>query len=192
MNKLKQNLLVKRCRQNDVEAFRQIYHFFLDRVHIFVSYRVGNLEDAQDLDQEIFVDLWKYLSESDKEVSNLQALVYKIAKNKISKYYQQRNLQKEISPQDRIELGQVKHQIKSDSNLEEDLQIKMMIEKIKKVIKKIDHRDYQEILELKYIDQLKTKEIAIMIGKTESSVRVSLHRAIKRLKKELEIIDKQP
>jgi RNA polymerase sigma-70 factor (ECF subfamily) len=189
MNKLKENLLVQKCRQGDVEAFRQIYHNYIEKINLFVGYRLGDPEDVEDVLQEVFTDVWDYLSESDKEVDSLQALIYRIAKTKIAKFYQQRNLQKEISPEDKVELEQVEYQVEAKEDVASDLYIKMTIEKVKAVIDRMGHEEYQEILELKYIDQLKNKEIAQVMGKSEGSVRVSLHRAIKRLKKELEMLD---
>jgi len=45
--------------------------------------------------------------------------------------------------------------------------------------------DYQEAIVLRYIDDLPVSEIAKIMEKSENAVRVTIHRALKALKKEL-------
>ena len=49
------------------------------------------------------------------------------------------------------------------------------------LIKKLK-QDYQEVLLLKYVEELKITEIAKVLGKSSVNVRVLLHRAVKKLK----------
>ena len=48
------------------------------------------------------------------------------------------------------------------------------------------NEDYQDLIILRYLDQLSIPEIAEISGKSEGAVRVSLHRAMQDLKKHLE------
>jgi RNA polymerase sigma-70 factor (ECF subfamily) len=50
-----------------------------------------------------------------------------------------------------------------------------------KQIKTMKH-EYQEVLILKYVEDLSMSEIATLLGRSQVSVRVTLHRATKKLK----------
>ena len=55
------------------------------------------------------------------------------------------------------------------------------IEKLLIVIKKLK-QDYQEVLMFKYVEELSVSEIAEILERSQISVRVTLHRAMKKLK----------
>ena len=47
--------------------------------------------------------------------------------------------------------------------------------------------DYQDVIIYRYLDELSVPEIAKIVQKSEDAVRVSLHRALKSLKNELNL-----
>lgn len=55
------------------------------------------------------------------------------------------------------------------------------VEKIMFIIKKLK-QDYQEVLLLKYVEELTTAEIAEILNKSQVNVRITMHRAMKKLK----------
>jgi len=46
--------------------------------------------------------------------------------------------------------------------------------------------EYRQILVMRFIDDLKVAEISEIIGKTKTNVRVTIHRALASLRKEME------
>ena len=48
--------------------------------------------------------------------------------------------------------------------------------------------DYQQILVLKFLDELKNDEIAMILGRSQNSLRILQFRALRALRKEMEII----
>ena len=43
-------------------------------------------------------------------------------------------------------------------------------------------QEYQEVITLRYVDELEIEEISAITGKGKIAVRVTLHRALKKLK----------
>ena len=60
------------------------------------------------------------------------------------------------------------------------------VRKILQALKQLK-QEYQEVLLLKYIEELSIKEIAEILKKTQVNVRVTLHRAMIILKKSLKV-----
>lgn len=178
MNSLKQKILIGRIRKGDNEAFKEIYSIFSDKIYRFIFFRLPSENDAKDLLQETFLNLWNYITTKDKKIENLQAFIYKIAKNLIAGYYRER-----ANKKDEIGLDDVEHKLGSeDEKLVKGVDIKIRITKVREQLINLKNEEYREIIELKYLDELSHKEIATILDKTEESVRVSLHRAMKKLK----------
>ena len=55
------------------------------------------------------------------------------------------------------------------------------VKKIMKDIKKLKY-EYQEVITLKYVDDLEVSEIAEILDRSQTNIRVIMHRAIKKLK----------
>jgi DNA-directed RNA polymerase specialized sigma24 family protein len=48
-------------------------------------------------------------------------------------------------------------------------------------------QEYQEVLTLRFVDELKIEEISEIVGKSGLVVRVTIHRALKKLKELLAV-----
>ena len=101
-------------------------------------------------------------------------MLYRIARNSIIDFYRARATKNEVP-------------INEDTDMSDNgawygqLGDKIETEKIIKTIKKLK-QEYQEVLTLKYVDELEISEISEITGKGQVAVRVTLHRALKKLK----------
>lgn len=183
MNKIKQKFLVDRIRKGDSESFREIYQTFSDRIYRFIFFRIPNETDAQDLLQETFLKLWDYLNNKKNEVTSLQALLYKIAKNLVASYYVKNQARlKEIS------IEEIEYKVGEDENLEQEIDIQINIKKVEQKLSQLKNPEHQEIVRLRFLDDLSHKQIAELLNKSEKNIGTTLHRAIKKLK---EILDEE-
>ncbi len=179
MNSLKQKILINRVQHGDQKAFKEIYQIFSDKIYRFVFFRLPDENDAKDLLQDTFLNLWNYLiTKKNKKIDNLQAFIYKIAKNLIAGYYQQRK--------QKIDLDDVAYKTgEEDESMVKEVDIKIRIKKVRRQLTVLDNSQDREIIELKYLDELSHKEIAKILDKSEENVRVILHRAMKKLKENI-------
>jgi len=177
MNKIKQKFLISRIRKGDSEAFREIYQIFSNRIYRFIFFRLPNESDAQDLLQETFLNLWDYLNNKEKEVKNLQALLYQIAKNLVANYY--KNNDAKLSNE--VSIEEIEYKVGESENLNQKIDIRISIKNIHQKLNKLNP-EHREIIKLRFLDDLSHKQIAQILNKTENNVRVLFHRALKELR----------
>jgi RNA polymerase sigma-70 factor (ECF subfamily) len=183
MSQLEEKKLLYKIRaKKDSEAFGKLYDHYIDDIYRFIYYKVGNEQDAQDLANEIFLKTWKYITDSsNKKVNNFRALIYKTARNKVIDFYRS-SIEKEQYPvEDILEFES------SEEDVEAETQEQLSREQVLQALKKLKN-NYQEVIILRYLQELSTKETAKVMDKSRSSVRVTLHRAVKKLR---EIFEKK-
>ena len=168
-------ILLYRIKKNrDPEAYGQIYDIYVKQIYRFIYYKISNHEEAEDLTSEVFLKAWNYLNEGN-EVKNIRALLYQMSRNLVIDLYRKRSIKLEIKV-DEIEM------IESTTTDNEKLVgEKMEHQKILKNLNQLK-TEYREVIILKYIEGLKTNEIAKIMNKSGASVRVLSHRALKKLK----------
>ncbi|MBU4360949.1 RNA polymerase sigma factor [Patescibacteria group bacterium] len=190
INKLKLAILVKKVRQGDDEAFGKIYDEYIKKIYNFIFFKTPSKEIAEDLTHEVFIGLLEYLKKTEHLINELQGLIYKIARNKIADYY------KRIADKDRnLEL---KEEIATDFSaelqttpgieLENVIDQKMDIKLVMKCIEKINNKSFEEVIILRFIDDLSLKEISKSINKSVSATSITLYRAINKLREILKEI----
>ena len=162
---------------NPKKEFSKIYDKYIDKIYRFIFIKVNLKEIAEDLTSETFLRCWDSFKESATEIENIQAFLYRIARNLVTDYYRQKGRTQFVSlenvsitdPSPTLEQKAVK-----DSDL---LNIKLAISKL--------NDDYQEVLVWHYVDDLPVPEIAKILDKSEGAVRVMIHRALEALKGEV-------
>lgn len=177
-NSLQEKLLLFQVRvKKDPEAFGRIYDLYARRIYRFIFFKVASEEEAQDLTADVFLKTWQFLlEEKGGEVRHLGALLYGIARNRVIDHYRSRSLRetlpladeaKEIIPDDRMDV------VRTEAKLDAEL-----LEKHLRSLKD----EYREVLVLRYLDELDTSEIALVLGKQPGNVRVLIHRAVEALR----------
>lgn len=153
------------------ESFEEIVIRHKNSIIYFIQRYVRNLDIAEDLAQDVFVYLLINKKNYKFEYS-LKTYLYTIAKSKSLNYIKR---EKRI-----VELDE--NQYEDSEELEEKVFKNEKSENLKKAIKKLKV-DYQNAIYLADIEQLSYKEIGHILKKTDSSVKVLIHRARKALEK---------
>lgn len=172
-------LLFRLQTKQDPEAFAELYDLYVKRIYRFVYFKVAGHEETEDIVSEVFLKAWNYIiSNTEKEVKSFSGLLYRIARNAIIDYYRKRA----GSPENLSEDQDVGDEGKWCQDLNKQIDNQQIIAAIKKL-----KQEYQEVLTLRYVDDLQIDEIAEITGKGNVAVRVTLHRALKKLQ---EIVEK--
>jgi len=172
-----ENYLLFKFRLNpsNAEIYAELYDLFIDKIYRFVFFKVNNQEEAQDLTADVFLRVWQYIQEK-KKVGNFKALLYQVAKNRVIDHYRQK------SHSDVLTGEEILREIE-DSRGEDfvkELEIKSEIKSLESFLKQLK-AEYQEVLLLKYVEGYSNGEIAKILDKSTSNVRVLSHRALKIL-----------
>ena len=176
--KITEKLLVYRLQtKQDPDAFAELYDLFVKRIYRFVFFKVSGHEEAEDITSDVFLRVWNYIAEG-KEIKSFSGLLYRTARNCIIDLYRSKSYQANplsiselpegIEPSD---FGVAAEKIVAGADAGK------MVASIKRL-----KQEYQEVLTLKYVDELSVEEISEITGRGKISVRVTLHRALKRLK----------
>jgi len=174
------NNLVILTQKGEKQAFGQLYEIFAPEIYRFVFFRVKSRQDAEDLTQKIFIKAYKALIKSKGKFKNFRAWLYQISRNTVIDYY--RTLKIHISWETKI--------IKSKVNVEKEALFKEEVEEAFQLLEKLKTKE-KEILILYYIQGFQLKEIAKIMKKSPMAIRLTKHRALKKLKKFIVILEKQ-
>jgi RNA polymerase sigma-70 factor (ECF subfamily) len=139
----------------------------------FVLVRCAHRKEiAEELTQDVFIQAWEKKELFDPEKSSLKNWLYVIARNKVIDFYRKNKFT--------LSLEEIGDNIVSERavGIETDL---MMEDVIKKMNLLKDSE--QEVLILRYVQELEINEIAKIINKKYSATKVMLFRAMKSLKK---------
>lgn len=167
--------LIAECLNGRKESFGQLLHRYQDRLYNTVLRLVENVEDAQDVVQEAFINAYQSL-ESFKGESQFFTWLYRIAMNAAINHQRKRrvvlsidsgvNGELSIDPLDETAYGQPGVELEKR---EEEAQLLAALHRLSP--------DHRAVLILKDIDGEKYEVIAEIMGIPIGTVRSRLHRA---------------
>lgn len=164
--------LIDRAQQGDREAFGQIYKLFYRRIYRYCYMNLYDEGLAADTCQETFIKAWKALPTfSQQDGGSLQAYLFRISRNLIIDISRKK---KEVPLNDYLE-------IESKENLEELVDKKGEISRVRRVIGKLKG-DERQIIILRYFEELSIFEVSKALNINEGAMRVKIHRILKKLK----------
>ena len=169
--------ILQRAQRGDTDAFEQVYDFYVSRIFRFAFLKIGNKENAEDLTSETFMRFWTFIRKEKVTADTAEPILYKIARNRIIDFYRKKEI---VTMEIDEELAGSIADKQSDfiSKLINREEIKEMMELLREI-----KDEYQEIIILRFVEELEIEEIANITGKTKGSVRVLSHRALKSLEK---------
>lgn len=159
------------------KKYSEIYDKHIDKIYRFVVLKVKSSEIAEDLTSEVFLRGWQSFKEKRGKIDNVQAFLYQIARNLLTDHYRE---------QGKAQLVSVDYAPMTDlsQDLEEKAFLNSDLEQVKASLANI-REEYREVIVWYYLDELQVSEIAKILGKSEPTCRVLIHRALKALKNEL-------
>jgi RNA polymerase sigma-70 factor, ECF subfamily len=158
--------LVLLSSDGDASSFQQLYEQLSDRLFKFVLSRCSSREDALDITQDIFIDIWKALPKFKYSTdAEFYSFIFTIARRKLSKYYR---FKKQVVEFDEKYIKE---------NYEFQPEDAWLFEKVIPQLKE----KYRQVLQLRYWSDFSFAQIADSLDQKESTVKVQHHRAIKQL-----------
>lgn len=182
MSKIQEKILLLRIQhQRDADSFAKLYELLAEPIYRFIYFKVSDDETAKDLTSEVFTKCWRELVAAEgKQIKHLKAYLYRMARNMVVDHYRKKEV---------IVVSQ-EFVLSTDAQPHDDQGMKQVQQKIdgQKMLALMHalKSSYQEILLLRYVEDLSLTEIAHIIQKSPVSTRVLLHRANQALKREYE------
>jgi RNA polymerase sigma-70 factor (ECF subfamily) len=178
---------VARLVARDESAFNELVVTYQRRVFALVFRMLGRREEAEDLAQEVFVQVFKAIDQFRGE-SKLSTWIYRIAVNLCknrTKYLSRRhaNRQEDVDAMaERSSLASAKGVSVGDVSRPDELVEGMQLEVVvKRAIAQIDP-DFRAVLVLRDVEDLSYEEIASITGLPDGTVKSRIHRGRAQLR----------
>ena len=157
-----------------------LYERYLDEIYRFVYLRVSDTLEAEDITENAFLKTWEHLpklSAKGDQIDNFRAWLYRTALNLVIDYYRSK---KPLALKDDFPA-------KEQDSPEAFTDLNLLSQQLANAIKELSP-DFQQIIILRFVNQLSHQEAALMMNRSYGHVRVLQHRALKKLK---EILTKE-
>jgi RNA polymerase sigma-70 factor (ECF subfamily) len=185
-----QREVIENCKVGDERAFAEIVLHRQKRVFNIAYRMLGNLEEAKDLAQEVFISVFESIKDL-KEEAKFDAWLTQITLNHCRnrwKYLKRRRYFDHDSLDDPIETedGDMPKAIDDPSENPETIYEKKMIQQlIQGGLQKLKE-DQRELIVLRDLQEFSYEEMGEWLGLPEGTIKSKLHRARMDLKQVLE------
>lgn len=181
--------LIRRLRDRDERAFRELLELHRDRVFNITYRMLGNRSEAEDVSQEVFITVFKTI-DSFREESKFSTWLYRVAvnhtKNRI-KYLARRH------ERDRDELDETSSQANGAvtgaplraAQPDKALATAQLEALLQDAIAALDE-DQRAVVILRDVEDLSIEEICEITGLPDGTVKSRLHRARLVLRKKMQ------
>ncbi|MBE7453333.1 MAG: sigma-70 family RNA polymerase sigma factor [Kofleriaceae bacterium] len=181
--------LVRRLRDRDERAFRELVAEHRDRVYNLTLRMLGNRAEAEDVAQEVFIQVFKYIDDF-REEAKLSTWLYRVTvnlcKNRI-KYLARRH------DRDRDQLDDTNEAAASAAlaapggttpRPDRALEGAQLERVLQEAINSLDE-DHRVLVVLRDVEDLSIEEICAITGEKDGTVKSRLHRARLALRKKV-------
>ncbi len=172
-------MLVAQFQSGRQNAFDELMHRYKTKIFSYIRRSVRNYEDAEDITIEVFVKAYRAL-DTWKPKAKFSTWLYKIASNLTIDYHraQARNPVHPVEESEIPEANLVATDLSSDpvKQLEEEERGRI----IRGAIDQLSPKQ-KAVFILNRYEGLSIKEVAETLGMAEGTVKIHLHRAVKRL-----------
>lgn len=168
----------QRFLEGDKKAFEYLVLQYKDHLIYFINRYVMNIHTAEDIAQDVFVDI--YINKERYHFRyRFKTYLYTIARNKAVDYIRKQGRQIPMVDMERLHEEQME-----EESLLEQLIWKEERQQLLDAIKTLNS-NYQALIILIDLEELSYQEAGKVLHKTVPQIKVSLHRARKALKERL-------
>jgi RNA polymerase sigma-70 factor (ECF subfamily) len=185
LDKDAEKAMVEQARK-DPAAFGRIFEAYYHKILSYSIYRTMNVEIARDITSETFFKALKNLWQFKWAGAPFSSWLYRIASNEIKMYfrhhkYEPSSLEEAVEENNMPELSSRKDLeaeiMLAQERLDENGELMTVLKALKELPEK-----YQEVITLRFYQELKIEEIAAMLNSKEGTVKSLLSRGLRMLK----------
>jgi RNA polymerase sigma-70 factor (ECF subfamily) len=162
--------------QRDPALFRPLYDRYFESIFRFIFRRTADEELSADLCSQVFLKALQKIDGYHYRGVPFSSWLFKIAANEVSQHYRQTQKTRVVSVEDTDLTGMM-------DEMEEPLD-ELYREHLAKALDTLDEKELQ-LIEMRFFEQKPFKEIADILGMTESNAKVKTYRILERLKTKL-------
>ncbi len=165
-----------RAAQANPAQFRPLYDKYFESIYRFIFRRTANQSASADICSQVFLKAMQKLKAYQFKGVPFSAWLYRIASNEVAQFYREEKKNRVVS----IETTQLSDLIDEIEETDNETLRKAMIAAIDTL-----KADDIQLIEMRFFEQRPFKEIAQIIGITESNAKVKTYRILEKLKKKI-------
>jgi RNA polymerase sigma-70 factor (ECF subfamily) len=165
--------IIQDAVRGESSAFGILYDHYQPKIYRFVLFKVGQREEAEDLTHEVFMSAWQNIRTYRDFGFPFSSWLYQIARNRIIDHYRTKKISASLDAMD-------PEYFVTPAAAPLILEEKLEFERVRNALRKLKP-EYQDVIIMRFIEELSLKETAAALGKTEGAVKLLQHRAMKSL-----------
>jgi RNA polymerase sigma-70 factor (ECF subfamily) len=184
-------MLVERAK-HDPAAFGALYDRHVARIYNYVMREVRNVEQAQDVTATTFEKALRNLHRFQMREMGFAPWLYRIARNEVAQLRRRDGRFRPLNPEEEESATPALFADRTNERrpLESSLVAGERDRSLYAALAQLDDAD-RELLTLRFIEQLPTNEVAQILDCSRDNVYVRLHRALKRLRNQISLIEEK-
>jgi RNA polymerase sigma-70 factor (ECF subfamily) len=171
--------LVLRAQRHDQEAFAQLYEEYFDKIYRYVTLKIGDEMEAEDVTQQVFLNTLRSISSFKQKGKPFSSWLFRIAHNQVVDHLRKKK---------RANVPLDESLPSSNDNPQQLTELKLDIERLLSATRRLTEAQ-REVISLRFTSELPIAEVARVMGKSEGAVKALQHSAIIALRRVLTVAD---
>lgn len=168
---------VDRARSGDQAALADLYDWYMPRVYRYAVARVGNIAEAEDLTEEVFLKMLGGIADFRWKDVPFSSWIFRIAHNHVATHFR-RAAQR--GPASTLTEDMIDWRAGPSATVEE----RITLEEVRRAARALPEAQ-REVIALRFVVGLSIAETAKALGKREGNIKALQHKAVAKLQKAL-------
>ena len=169
--------LITAAKQGDADCFGRLYDHYVPPIYRFIFMKVTNRQEAEDLTHEVFMSAWSHLHRYRSRGFPFSSWLYQIARNRVIDHYRGK---RQTAPIEAADTEGVVDPVSTEARIDQNLDL----ETVRLAMRDLTGAQ-QDVVILKFLEDLSHREIAATLAKSEGAVRLIQHRALNELRRRI-------
>lgn len=164
-----------RKSQTDPEAFKPLYEKYFKKIFLFILHRVGDKAISADVTSQVFLKALMNIHTFEFRGLPFSAWLFRIALNECNDLFRKQKRHRIVTIEDAA-IEELHEEITADTTVQH------LGKKLPDILRQLAPAELQ-IIELRYFEQRPFKEVADIIGVSETYAKVKTYRILEKMKK---------
>ena len=169
-----QRKAIEAAQTGDLDALASLYDSHINQVYRYTLARVGNVHDAEDVTEEIFLKMLNGLSSYQWRKVPFAAWLMRIARNEVISFARRNGKR---SQDTELPDGLIDHNNNDPAEVTEKI---LALEDLRHAVKLLPEAQ-REVIILRFASGLSVADTARALSKNENNVKVLQHKGMQRL-----------
>jgi RNA polymerase sigma factor (sigma-70 family) len=167
--------IIEKIGKDDAEVFAELYEQYLPKVFSYISYRIRDERQAEDLTSVVFEKALTKFKSYQKDKAKFSTWIFTIARNTLIDHYRVNQKAQTVQLEDSLNLLSPEISPEDENEREEEARM------LQSCLAQLSHSE-QEIISLKFGAEMTNRQIAGMLSLSESNVGIIIYRAVRKLR----------